>query len=654
MPKLQTTAGQLLVNELLPADMRDFGRVLDKKGVAALMRELGEKHPDKYREVSHKLGQLGWQAAYRTGGNSFGLASMLRAQSAIKRHATLNRELSQILENDNLSDDDRDKLIISTVGAHSTPQEQEILAESLAEKNPLALQLKGAGRGNAMNLASLRGGDLLYNDHHGRVIPIPVTKSYSEGLDPAAYWANTYGARKGVFDTKFATQEAGALSKQLNQINHRLLITGQGELPEGLTLRGLPVDIDDDESEGSLLAHPAAGYPRNTVLSSKILHDMKKKGVTRLLVRSPAVSGAPDGGVYAADVGIRERMGLPTVGENVGLAAAQALSEPLNQAQLSSKHSGGVASANVGNAVSGFDAINQLVQVPKTFKGGAAHAENDGQVQFIEPAPAGGNYVHIDGAKHYVGEGYKISVKPGDKVEAGDVISDGIPNPAVIVRHKGIGEGRRYFIDAFRNAFRNAGIRGNRRNIELLSRGLINHIRLTDETAGGVPDDVLPYSVFEHQYEPREGFKTTTPAGGVNKYLERPYLHYTIGTKIRPSMLKEFKQFGVESVDVHEDAPPFEPEMIRGMQNLAHDPDWMTRMLGSNLKGSLLKGVHRGATSDATGTSYVPSIAKAVDFGDLGAVQTPKQVTPMKPGDVLKAPAPMKPHDILKPRGVLL
>jgi hypothetical protein len=73
-------------------------------------------------------------------------------------------------------------------------------------------------------------------------------------------------------------------------------------------------------------------------------------------------------------------------------------------------------------------------------------------------------------------------------------------------------------------------------------------------------------------------------------------------------VVKDLQQFGVEEVTVHDDPPPFEPEMVRGMHNLQHDPDWMTRMYGSGLKGSLLDATHRGAVSDELGTSFVPGL----------------------------------------------
>lgn len=418
-------------------------------------------------------------------------------------------------------------------------------------------------------------------------------------------------------------------SKQLSQAAHRLLVSelDSDKEPEGVL--GLPVSVDDDDSEGALLAAPVGGYQRNTVLTPKILRELRDKGMKRILVRSPAVGGPPDGGLYARDAGVREKGGLPPRGEMVGLIAASALGEPLSQGMLSAKHSGGVAGAN--KSVGGFQYINSLVQTPKVFPGGATHAETDGTIERIAEAPAGGYHVYVHNQEHYVPADLPLKVKKGQWVEAGDVLSEGIPNPGTIVQHKGIGEGRRYFIDSFRDAYKSAGVKASRRNIEVLSKGLINHVRLNSEFGDYVPDDVIPYSLIERDYQPRTGAAVRPIPQAIGKYLERPYLHYTIGTKVRPSMLKDFQEFGVKDVEVHDDPPPFDPEMQRGMTNLQHDPDWMTQMYGSGLKGSLLESAQRGATSDAAGTSFVPGLAKAVDFGTTGKVQTPRSQTWQEP-----------------------
>jgi len=625
---LSTTAGQFLINESLPPDLRDYNRVLDMKGIKKLFQDIAEKHPDNYKDITKKLFDIARTSAYETGGYSFALEHLTKAKSAKAITEKIRQKVNAINMDNTLSKDEKEKKILETVLGEDENLTNAVYKESLEENNPIALQVKSGARGKPMNLRSLRGADLTYVDHRDRPIPIPILRSYSEGLSPAEYFAAAFGARKGIIDVKFATQDAGYFSKQLNQATHRLMVSATDSETEPTNIRGLPVDTNDSDNEGALLAYPVGGYPRNTVLTPKILNDLQNKGIDKLLVRSPLVGGPEDGGVYARDVGVRERGTLAPIGDMVGITASQALSEPLSQSQLSSKHSGGVAGAAKG--VSGFKLMDQLVQVPKTFPGGATHAQIDGRVEQIVEAPAGGHYVTISGERHYVPSGLDLKVKKGDPIEAGDVLSAGIPNPSEIVKHKGIGEGRRYYANLFKSSLTESGIPANRRNVELLARGLINHVRITEEMGEYVPGDVLPYNVLESRYQPREGHKVMDPKQAVGHYLEEPVLHYSIGTKIRPTMIPDLQRYGVSNVKVHPDPAYFEPEMVRGMQNVTQDPDWMTKMLGSNQQRSLLSSVHRGNRSDEQSTSFVPALAKAEGFGITSKVKdwhkTPKEL----------------------------
>ena len=280
-------------------------------------------------------------------------------------------------------------------------------------------------------------------------------------------------------------------------------------------------------------------------------------------------------------------------------------------------NSGGVAGASAG-AIGGFATINSMVQASKGFQGSAIHSQIDGRVDNIVEAPQGGQYITIEGEQHYVPRGTEITAKKGDVIEAGDMITNGIPNPSEIVKHKGVGEGRKYFVQAFRDVLKGSQIGAQRRNIELLARGLLNHVRLTDEIGDWSPDDIVPYQTLESQWQPRPGYHVAPAKAMLGSYLERPVLHYSIGTKIRPSMVKKLDQYGIKSIYAHPEAPPFEPEMVRAMMNTAHDPDWQTKMLGSYQQQSVLEAARRGGVSDAGGTSYVPALAGSEMFGKAG------------------------------------
>lgn len=986
---LTTTCGQILVNNALPEDMRDYNRVFDGPAQKKVLQELALKHPDKYRETLQKLMLIGRDVSYATGGFSFGLDDLRVPAAAKASRARLNRRMQDILAG-GWSPAERDEKILAAASAEHERLMSEVVDELKKNKNPLAHQIASGARGNAAQLKRLVAGDLLYVDHHDNPIPLPIQRSYSEGLGPVEYWAATFGARKGLADVKVATQDAGFFAKQLAQVAHRLMVTDIDDDAPPSTTRGYPTSVDDPDNEGALLAVATGGYPRNTVLTPKILSELSHGGVRRILVRSPIVGGPHSGGLYARDAGLDENGQLTPLGTIAGLTAAQALSEKLTQGQLclavgtqirmadwtvrhieeveegawvlgadktgrvfpvqvlrvhdngvrecvrtrfreaktqqhvelistaehkvlaktrhwalpserteygvfpvtakcvgysakmtssvehacgyaepfaalcglllgdgcytvsvhgiywscyepslvdamqpyltsiglvaaklqghkgyyrisqlvdtvnqcevtgrllpgdrhpyliwlkqrqmygkyahekimpddvwswdrasvqallgclyatdgsvypatdapdtlyvnfastslplaaavkellrvrfaihgsaigmsrsgrkrplykfditrkeqvrrfatqiaipdrkgqmltdyvagwtpddraeyyhrqqqepvgalptydlevdhpdhlfvlanglivsnSSKHAGGVKGQ--AKAVSGFQAINQLAQIPKTFRGAATHAQLDGRVNAVQDAPGGGWNVMVDGEPHFVDTEFKPIVKVGDTVEAGDVLSTGIPHPAEVTKHKHVGEGRRYWVDAFRAAYGAGGMPKHRRNIEMIARALINHVEMTDVTDDNVPGDIMQYQQLERNWTPRQGSQTLTPKQAVGKYLEAPVLHHTIGTKIRPSMLKDFDEFGIKQLVVHDDEPPFRPVMIRALDSLASDPDWQVRFLGGNQKRNLLDAVHRGSVSDTAGSSFVPALVEGVGFG---------------------------------------
>lgn len=766
---LNTTVGQFLVNYVLPKDLRDYSRVLDKKGLQQLFQQVAQKHPDKYAQILYDLSQIGHRAAYWTGGYSFDLSNLRSTKSAAMMREKLKRDIIAIQNDRRLSPEEKNQRIVSLLIKTAPELDRQVFEEAKQARNPFAMQVVSGARGNSSNVRSLLAADLLYTDQNDAPVPVPVLHSYSQGLTPAEHFAGAFGSRKGIFHVKLclasttpvllsdgssipisavkpgyivvgaavaggtrpvpvryvyengrrlcyrftfangdktlevdatpdhivvarlnggawaktalneltpdhevavakenldewepnwrlvskvrrgwlmtfdldvdhrdhlfllanglvvenSVQEAGFFAKQLNQAAHDLVVTALDADKDGKAdyyVRGLPVDTDDPDNVGALLAAPAGGYPRNTILTPEILAHLQRRNIKRILVRSPLVSEPPGGGIYARDVGVREKGQIAPVGDFVGMAAAQALSEPLSQAQLSAKHTGGVVETS-GSGVSGFKLINQMVQVPEVFRGGATHAQTDGVVSEIRPAPQGGYYVLIAGQSHYVPHGLKVTVKKGQEVEAGDVLSEGIPNPAEIVRHKGIGEGRRYFVQAFRNVYKNSNLPAHRRNVELVARGLINHVRLNSEMGSYVPGDIVSYATLAANYSPRNGTQKVRVNKAIGQYLERPVLHYTIGTKIRPSVVRELQEYGIDEVEAHPEPPPFEPEMIRGLETISYDQNWLNRFLGSYLKRGLMRAVHRAEATDMNATSYVPRLAESVNFGRVGPVK---------------------------------
>ncbi len=611
---LKTTMGQLLVNEHLPEHMRDYTRAIDKKSVKGLFERLAQESPDTYRDVNLKMHQLSGDLMTTHGQQaSFALKDFQTPESVREIHRELQTKIDAIMADPELDQEAKNQEVIKLVVGNTDRVTKANYDAGVKEGNPLAIQVLSGSRGNAQQFRSLRGGDMMVVDHKDRPIPIPIFRSFSEGLDPVQYWAGAYGARKGAVSTKFATPKSGYLGKQLSLAAHRLVIT---EKNCG-TGNGILVPAKDMDNEGAVLARDAGPHKAGTILTPRMLKQLGDENIT---VRSPMTCQA-EHGLCQHCAGVRERGGFSPIGDNIGIAAAQAVSEPIGQGQLSVKHGGGQAGGT--SAKSGLDLINQLVSVPTNFQGAAAIAQHDGRIQDIAEAPQGGKDIVIAGqnghvAEHHVPVDQAHTVNKGDEVEAGDVMSNGVPNPAQIAQHKGIGEGRRYFMDIMRKALSEGGFGAHRRNIELLSRGLVNHVRITDLDGphDTLPDDVTEYDNISRGYQPRYGFKSVTPKDAVGLYLEEPTLHYSIGTRVTPRVAKTLGESKIDSVKAHVDKPSFVPEMTRAMETLAHSDDWMVRMGGLyGVKRSVLKAVHRTGESDSHSTSYIPSLAKGVEFG---------------------------------------
>lgn len=609
-----TTVGQLLINESLPEDLRDYNRVLDKKSIRKLMADVADKHPEQYAEILQNLMDASRSIA-SAGDVSVSLRHLQTGENTRKIVQQLRAENQQDINDDNLTDDQREKRIVSRTAKVYDRLVDATTKEHLEKKSPYALQAKSGARGNVGQLASLVGADLLVLDHKGDPAPMPIYSSYSEGLDPVEYWAASYGTRKGLVDVKFATGDSGFLGKQLALAAQRQMVNAERP-PERRLPVGLPADINDPDNEGAVLAMETAGYPVGTTLTPRVLEDIRRKHKgDQILIHSPMTSYSEDGGVDQWSAGMREKGRLSDIGDNIGIVAAQAISEPLNQGALDSKHRAGAGKQRITRQ--GFQYINNLLQAPETFAEAGPLSPVTGTVNGVDKAPQGGHYVTIGDERIYIRPGLDVTVKPGQKLEQGDDLTDGVAHPADLVRYKGVGEARRIYLDNLMEGLRNSNVPVHRRNAEALVASVINHAQVTDPDGYNdhLVDQVVPFNVLAHNYHARESAKRVGLKQAAGGYLEEPVLHYTPGTRITPAMVQQLNKFGIKDVEVNSEPPPFQPKFERLMTSTSHDPDWQTRLGGFYIGRSLRKSVHEGATSDRRSTSFLPALAQSTTMG---------------------------------------
>jgi hypothetical protein len=316
-------------------------------------------------------------------------------------------------------------------------------------------------------------------------------------------------------------------------------------------------------------------------------------------------------------VGIRDTWDIEVDNDTHLFVLCNSLIVSNTQQALNTKHQGGAA-GGARREYSGFNAINQFVQTPELFPDRATVAREEGRVTNVRDAAQGGYYVQVNQLEHYVPPGYPLMVKPGDDVEAGDQLAEGLVDPGEIVELRGLGSGRRYYRDRLLSMLKDSGMPTDSRNVELLARSALDHVQIQDaeEEDDYLPDDVLNYSYLQSKYTPPVDAHPFATKQAVGRYLQAPALHYTVGTKVTNRMAKRLEDSGFSSVIASDSAPKFAPHMVRLRAASHNNPDWLASMHTSYLKKQLQDGAIRGRDTDVEANiHFAPRLAIGVDFG---------------------------------------
>lgn len=612
MPQTLTTPGKIMFNQALPEELRSESFRADKKSITGLLTQVAQKYPDKYPEILHNITRLGARVASNSGAtiSSEGLGNFPERQALADE---LNSKIQALRASESDPKKFQDRLL--TLVESYRPKFQELVKmHGERTDSPTYEQVVSGARGNMTVLGGMAGADLLVADHLGNPVPMPLTNNYGMGLRPSEYFASLYGTRKGLLDTKMAVADAGFFAKQSANAVHRLTVTDDEPKQSRLPV-GLPANPEDtDYYTGLVLAQDVGPYKARTVISPKIAEDLKTYD-KRFLVYSPMTSLSKHGGIDRLSAGVRETGDLPSIGANIGIPSAQAVSERISQGMLDSKHSAGVGSRKV--ALGGFEYLNNLIQAPENMIQAGPLAPEDGVVQDIREAPQGGHYIKVNDSEHYIYPHHDIIVKKGQRVEQGDDLTDGIPHPAQLVKYRGIGEARKRYYEVLTEGLKNSGISVHPRNVDTLVTGIINHTRVNDPDGIGdfIIDDTLNYNRVFANYSPRKNSQLLPVKQTRGKYLEEPVLHYTVGTRINSRVLKDLQDFDIKDVEVHADKPKFEPYFQRSLLAVDQDEDWQTRLGGWYTARGFQDSVAKGSISDSNSTSFIPAVANPVNVG---------------------------------------
>jgi len=588
-----TTFGRYLLNQQLPTGYKVKGAV-SKKELKGLMNSLAREAPSVYVDTITKLKRKGDELA-TTEGLSVGLDDIE------PRYTERNKIVAPLQRQFRATTSDKKKSDLAV-------QMQTRLTD-LAMRHPgaMTLQVKSGARGNPTQYTNTVGGVGYARDPKGGAYPWLITKSYAEGLSAADYWATTNQSMMDVIKTFTAISEPGELSKKMINSMSDLVITED----DCGTHNGMLMTATSPDTVDRYVAKDVGHVRRNTLVTpvnqSKIARAHKK-----IVMRSPMTCEAADG-VCRKCQGLDERGQDHPVGINVGVRAAQAMAEPLTQFALDAKHGGRTLQTDKFQ-VHGIAGLRQITETPRQFVNKATLAERDGKVTKIETAPQGGNFIFVDKEKHYVAPNLGLKIKRGDTVEAGDILSEGIPKPDEVVKHKGLGAGRIYMVNTLKKLYEGQGKNLDSRHFELLAKSNMNHVRILEDPSNTfIKGDVVGYNTLRTDLGRR--VKQIPLKDAIGETLGKEYYHYAAGTRITPSVTKFLRKQRVKDVMISPRAPTVEFVMkpLTGIPKM--HPDWMARMAHQGLKPSVLRAAHTGEESRIHGTHPVPAYAFGVEFG---------------------------------------
>jgi hypothetical protein len=279
--------------------------------------------------------------------------------------------------------------------------------------------------------------------------------------------------------------------------------------------------------------------------------------------------------------------------------------------QLSAKHGVSLVSGDLERP-SGVGAVKEMLEVPASFFQRAVVASENGSVGEINTAPQGGHEVFVNNTMHYVPPGRRLKVATGQPVEAGDILSSGVPSPADIVRYKGLGAGRAYLVDALSGVYKDSGKQIDRRHLELLAKSQLGYVRVVDKLPGYLPGEVIPYTSALAAF--RDSGEATPTSKALGLTLTKPALQHLPGTTVSKSMQSELKEAGVASLHTTSRAPVVQAHMAAASRTPLLNPNWMARLGHRYQKKTILDAAAYGETADLHGYDPVPGLVFGKEF----------------------------------------
>ncbi len=504
---IDATLGRLIFNKPIPQDLgfvdrSDPAKLLDlevafptaKKQLGEIVDRTIKKHgPTVTAQVLDDIKANGFK--YSTKASiSISVSDMTVPEEKKELITAAEHEVEQITKNFRrglLSDKERYDSVIK-VWEETTKKVEEALLACLSRYNPIKMMADSGARGSIAQMKQLAGMRGLMFSATGKTMEIPIKSNFREGLNVLEYFIGARGSRKSLSDTALKTADSGYLTRRLVDVSQDVIVreddcgTREGiwvsdvkdgnsviePLEDRLPGRYLIGDVVD-KTTGEVIAHDGEFITPDT--AKKIV----ASGAERVHVRSILKCKSKHGvcaHCYGSDMASGKTV---SVGEAVGIIAAQSIGEPGTQLTMRTFHTGGIAGSDI---TQGLPRVEELFEARRPKKT-ATIAEVNGTVRIADAKKTRNVIVTTAEGEETVYPipfGTKILVSEGSYVSRGDAITEGNMSLADITRINGLDAVYDYIIREVQRVYRSQSIKINDKHIEVIARQMTRKVRIED------------------------------------------------------------------------------------------------------------------------------------------------------------------------------
>ena len=470
--RLDTTAGRVIFNQIIPEGIDYCNELLNKKRIQGLVGDIIKKKGNKVAcTFLDNIKNLGYEYATKAG-VTFGADDLVvppKKEEYVKKALEEGGRIRKQYDRGIITEGERYNKIID-LWTHTTGLVADALREELAKDkdgfNSVYLMLDSGARGSndqIKQLAGMRG--LMQKPQKkitgavGEIIENPIISNFKDGLSVLEYFISTHGARKGLADTALKTADAGYLTRRLIDVVQDVVISQD----DCGTIKG--IDIEDlregdeimESLQGRILGRVTQEdiydpvteeliCPVNTLVDEVAAKRIEDAGIQHVQIRSVLTCDSQEGTCakcYGRNLATGKNV---DIGEAVGIMAAQSIGEPGTQLTLRTFHIGGTASRLIAQSkeTSKIDGKVQFVNVDCAV----IKRKNDkgDEKEILITMGRTGELVILDETdreryRYNVPYGSTLNVKDGAKVKEKDSLFDWDPyNNVILATKSGVAE----------------------------------------------------------------------------------------------------------------------------------------------------------------------------------------------------------------------